>query len=462
MNVRTFTAAAAAGALTLAMAGLAHGNPIARVATGFIASEVCSGTFISGLDPDRIYQETTSSLSGAKYVSWAAHMKVDRVARTVSVTLFGGSRSVSAYTPGLGCRLVYGAPPAIANGNAPGPAGSPPDLVSAAPPLGAIVEASFTEPATGPRRNTHAVVIMRDGQVIAERYAAGYGPRTLVHGFSATKTVTATLIGILVRQGKLTLDQPAPIAAWRGAGDPRGAITVGQLLRHTSGLAMGDSFNGSLSSSLDRVNRMKFTQADMAGYAAASPLGDPPGTRWIYQDGNYVLLGRLIGDAAGGGAGGMVAFARHELFDPLGMGPVILETDTAGTFDGSTQMFASPRDWARFGQFLLDDGRVGETRILPAGWVQSAAEPTPGSRPGIGAGMWSNRGDTFGARRRIGEGFPADAYMARGMFGQYVIVIPSRRLVIARFGVSPGDGDEAGVARLVREVVAMVDAEPRG
>lgn len=460
MNVRTLTAAAA-GALTLATAGLAHGNPIARVATGFIASEVCSGTFISGLDPDRIYQETTGALSGAKYVTWAAHMSVDRAARTVSVTLFGGSRSVAAYTPGLGCRLVYGARPAAANEKAPGPAASRPDLVSGGPALGAIVETAFTEPATGPRRNTHAIVIMRDGQVIAERYAAGYGPSTLVHGFSATKTVTATLIGILVRQGKLSLDQPAPIAAWRGAGDPRGAITVGQLLRHTSGLAMGDSFNGSLASSLDRVNRMKFTQADMAGYAAASPLGDPPGTHWTYQDGNYVLLGRLIGDAAGGGAGDVTAFARRELFDPLGMGPVILETDTAGTFDGSTQMFARPRDWARFGQFLLDDGRVGETRILPDGWVKAAAEPTPGSRPGIGAGMWSNRGDSFGARRRIDEGFPADAYMARGMFGQYVIVIPSRRLVIARFGISPGDGDEAGVARLVRDVVAMVDAEPR-
>lgn len=456
---------AAGGALALvAASGLAKASPFLRVATGFVAGEVCSGTYVSGLDPARVYQETLDAMSGARLLRWGLRLHVDETARIVRVSAFGGSESTSIFHPGEGCRLAFGR-----EASAPAPQPTPPHRTDAAataveatdPALRAAVAAAFAEPADGPRRRTHAVVVMKDGRIIAERYAPGFAVDTPIHGFSATKSVTSALIGILVRQGRLTLDQPAPIDAWRAAGDPRGAITVAHLLRHTSGLKLGSSLSPSMLSVFDRVNRMKFAEPDMAAFAAASALGAKPGASWTYNDAHYVLLGRLIRAAAEGKGETVAAFARRELFDPLGFGETTFEVDAAGTPDGSTQLFARARDWARFGQLYLDDGQAGGRRILPAGWAAYSAAPTPLAWAGLGAGFWTNQGDSPGARRRIAEGMPADAFMARGMFGQYVIVVPSHRLVVARFGASPGDGDEAGVARLVHDVVAITrSSEP--
>jgi CubicO group peptidase (beta-lactamase class C family) len=151
----------------------------------------------------------------------------------------------------------------------------------------------------------------------------------------------------------------------------------------------------------------------------------------------------------------VLRFARAELFDPLGMRHVTLEFDQAGTPEGSSQMLASARDWARFGMLYLNDGVAGGKRILPEGWVSYSAQPTPNAWVGYGAGFWTNLGESFGAKYRIEHGWPRDAFFAKGTIGQYVIVIPSERLVIVRLGRSPNwppDGD--GVFDLVRDVVA--------
>jgi CubicO group peptidase (beta-lactamase class C family) len=150
----------------------------------------------------------------------------------------------------------------------------------------------------------------------------------------------------------------------------------------------------------------------------------------------------------------VLRFARRELFDPLGMRSVTLEFDLTGTPDGSSQMLASARDWARFGQLYLNDGVLGGKRILPEGWVQYSASLTPNGWVGIGAGFWTNRGDSKGSRFRTTLGMPHDAFYASGTFGQYVIIVPSERLVIARFGTSANQYDIAGVSRLVAEVIA--------
>jgi len=151
----------------------------------------------------------------------------------------------------------------------------------------------------------------------------------------------------------------------------------------------------------------------------------------------------------------VLRFARSELFDPLGMHNVTFEFDGAGTPEGSSQMLASARDWARFGLLYLGDGVVGGRRILPEGWVNYSASPTPSAWVGIGAGFWSNRGDSFGANYRSGHGMPRDAFFAKGTLGQYVIIIPSERLVIVRLGRSPNRPPEAdGVLQLVSDVIA--------
>ena len=243
------------------------------------------------------------------------------------------------------------------------------------PELSAALDRAFTEPAQPPYRRTRAIVVMKSGRIIAERYADGIGPETPLLGFSMTKSVISALTGILVRQGKLKLDGPAPVAAWTNPDDPRHAITVDQLLRHTAGLALGSSLQASLGSAFEPVNRMKFIEDDMAAYAASMPLATAPGAVWNYHDGNTIMLAHLIRNASGGNPADALRFARRELFAPLGMRHVTLQLDGAGTIEGSSEMLASARDWARFGQLYLNDGVAGGKRILPEGWVNYSASP---------------------------------------------------------------------------------------
>ena len=449
---------AALGALVFT-AARAHDAP--KVATGFVADILCSSTFVSGLDPDRVFSETVDAMPGVNWIAWALHADVNRTKRDVTVSLLGLSRSHAIYRDGYGCTLDHGdtiaalSLPPDDRKQALLPEIAGPGLVAATTPqLDAALDRAFFEPHAPTYRRTKAVVVVKDGHVVAERYAKGYGVDTQVLGFSATKSVISALTGILVRQGKLSLDGPAPVAAWKNHDDPRHAITVDQLLRHTAGLAIGNSLQASLASVLEPVNQMKFGESDMAGFAESMPLATPPGSAWNYNDGNYVILSQIIREAVGGHADDVMRFARQELFGPLGMHNVTLQFDASGNPEGSGEMLASARDWARFGMLYLDDGVAGGKRVLPEGWVKYSTSPTPNAWVGYGAGFWTNQGDGRAAKYRINQGWPRDAFMAKGTIGQYVIVIPSERLVIVRLGISPNWPDVDGVSQLIRDVIA--------
>ena len=448
------------GALALT-AVRAHDVP--RVATGFVSHTLCSAAFVSKVDPDEVYAETVEAMPGVGLIAWALAYHVDREAKQVTATLFGGGQSRAAYRDGLGCYVDNGGE--AADASVPPALGEQqrallPEIAGAAvvepanPDLKRALDRAFAEPEQLPLRHTKAVVVVKDGHIIAERYAPGYGVDTPILGYSATKSVISALTGILVRQSKLAVDEPAPVAAWQDPGDSRHAITVDDLLRHTSGLAMGSSLNASLASALAPVNRMKYIERDMAGFAESSALETAPGSAWNYHDGNYLILSRLIRDAAGGRAADVLRFARRELFEPLGMRNVTLEFDATGTPEGSAQMLAPARDWARFGLLYLNDGVVGGKRILPEGWVSYSASLTPNGWVGIGAGFWTNRGDSKGSQFRTSLGMPRDAFYASGTFGQYVIIVPSERLVVVRLGTSGNRYDIEGICHLVAEMIA--------
>jgi CubicO group peptidase (beta-lactamase class C family) len=457
------TTALSALALTAARA-----RDVPKVVTGFVANILCSETFVSGQQPDRIISETTAAMPGVNLITWAFNYKVDLVRKDATVTLLGFGRSHAVYRAGFGCYLDHG--DAVADTSMPSDIkpsqGLLPDIAGTAPvapanpQLAAALDRAFAEPEKSPQRATKAVVVVKDGKVVAERYAAGYGIDTPILGFSATKSVMSALTGILVRKGALTLDQPAPVAAWQGRDDPRGAITVDQLLRHTAGLALGGSLDASLGAAFEPVNRMKFMESDMAAYAESIGLATPPGSAWNYNDGNFIILSHLIRNAAGGRASDLMRFAHQELFGPLGMRNVTIEFDASGNPEGSSQMLASARDWARFGTLYLNDGVAGGRRILPEGWVQYSASPTPNAWVGMSAGFWTNLGDSFGANYRIEHGWPRDAFFAKGTIGQYVIIIPSEKLVIVRLGRSPNWPPAAdGVFALVSDVIAATGSK---
>jgi CubicO group peptidase (beta-lactamase class C family) len=418
---------------------------------------------VSGLDPDQFYREAIEPmLSPAGFLF--SHT-VDREHAQVTARVAGVAESRAVYRAPLGCVLVHGAlppPVQIAAGSAAAsllPPIAKREVVEATDPsLKSALARAFVEPDSAPHRWTKAVVVVHNGHVLAERYAPGFGVDTPMAGWSATKSVTNALLGILVQQGRLKMDEPAPIAAWAGAADPRHAITPNHLLRMTGGLDIGQSLTSGPLSMFDPSGQMLFVEPDMAAFAERAPVNAAPGEKWNYTDANTLLRSRIVREQAGGDAASVVAFMHRELFDRLGMEHVTMELDASGTAIGSSHMLASARDWARLGMLYLDDGIVGGVRVLPHGWVDYSATQTRGSEMfGYGAGFWTNRGQGTAANWRVSNGMPADSFMALGNFGQYVVIIPSKRLVIVRLGNSHlPRGDMQMMARLVADVVAAV------
>jgi CubicO group peptidase (beta-lactamase class C family) len=431
-----------------------------RVATGFVAHTICSKTFVSGLEPQTVFTET-SDRDGIRLLRWGLKYSLDRIGQSIDVSLAGLFGSHAVFHEGLGCVLTHGAsqpyilksdiaalktpkaPPALPEIAGPAPV-EPADSA-----LKSALDHAFEEPPAPPFRRTKAIVIVHRGSVIAERYAPGIGLDTPLLGFSMTKSVVSALMGILAQQGLLTPSMPAPIPRWHSADDRRREIEVEHLLRMTTGLALDETNSG-----FDPSSQMVYLHNDMAEFAAKAPMIAPPGTRWAYSSPTTQLLARIFRDAVGGPEQSL-AFAWRELFNPLGMRHVTLEFDGAGTLQGSSYMLASARDWARFGLLYLNDGMAGDRRILHEDWVDFSAAATLDTD--YAAGFWTNRSDHPNARARVDAGIPRDAFFASGDLGQRIVIIPSQQLVVVRLGdaVDPG-GDMRGLARLVREVIAAI------
>jgi CubicO group peptidase (beta-lactamase class C family) len=445
-------------------AGCHRASQDLHVATGLISHTLCSETFVSGEDPDLVYAESLKPRPGMSIIKWQTAYVVDRTNKEVSATFAGGFQSRAVFHDQLGCLLMQGdeppdlsLPPSDEASQRPAllPEIAGPSIVEHGDPrLRAALDHAFAEPTDRPAfRHTKAVVVVHDGQVIAERYAPGYGIDTPLLGYSASKSIINAMLGILVREHKLTVGERAPVAAWSDPNDPSHAITIDDLERMTSGLALDES-----GSPQSPVSKMLYLERDMAGHAESASLEATPGTVWNYTSGNTLILSRIIRDAVGGHTSDVLGFARRELFDPLGMRHVTMEFDAAGTPVGSTYILAPARDWARFGMLYLDDGVLGGQRILPEGWVKYSSTPTLDSD--YGAGWWTNRGNNRNAVGRVSGGMPADSFYASGLLGQRVVVIPSERLVITRFGPAQqwDDFDIEGLVRLVREVIAVTHA----
>ncbi len=458
MVSRKLVAGAVILAVPIALCAIFRPDRAIRVATGLVAHNVCSKSFVSGLDPQTVFAETIDR-AGIRRLRWGLKYHLDRSGQTVEASLAGLFGSRAAFHDGFGCALLHGPDePYLLKSDidtlkAPK---NPPLLAEIAgaaivepsdPGLKAALDHAFEEPATPPFRRTKAVVVVHDGAVIAERYADGIGIDTPLLGFSMTKSVVNAVLGILTQQGRISPSLPAPIAEWRGAADPRREIEVEHLMRMTSGLALDETNSG-----FDPASQMVYLHNDMAGFAAKAAILAPPGTRWAYSSPTRQLLARIIRDTVGGPEQ-TLAFAWRELFNPLGMRNVTLEFDATGTLQGSSYMLASARDWARFGLLYLNDGVIGGRRILHEDWVDFSAAATLDTD--YGAGFWTNRSEHEHAKGRVRLGIPRDAFFASGDLGQRIVILPSQHLVIVRLGDSVDPtGDIRGLGRLVKEVIA--------
>ena len=321
--------------------------------------------------------------------------------------------------------------------------------------LARAVDALFTREGIG---ETRAVVVMHAGEIAAERYGPGYGPETRFLGWSMSKTVTGVLLGMLVADGRLRLDDSPPIPHWQRAGDPRGEITLRQLLQMRSGLRHEEKAEPVYASP---EVRMMFLDGrdDMAGWAEAQPLESEPGRAFDYSTPTAVILADVAARLLSPEADAMVRqramseFLRARLAVPLGMDSLVAEYDAAGTMMGGSMVWATAPDWARFGEFLRHKGSVRGAQIVPRGWVEFMLRPNPRA-PDYGAMVWLNRDSQTERRMLFPDQGPDNLFAAIGHLGQYVLVSPGQQLTVVRLGKTD-QADRPALVEALAEIVAL-------
>jgi len=452
-------------AVTLVVAVAAVARPArlaSRVGAGFAARVLCGLVYNVGLEPEAAWHDYVRYPIGP--AAALITTRVLRDERAVEARAAGIAHARAIHRDGAGCVLVldreeaalrsFADPPHAAplDSGVAWPAGNAPPTGPSPPALARAIEAAFAEPEGEPGRlrQTLAVLVAHRGRLVAERYAPGIDEKTLLLSWSSAKSVVAALVGVAELEGRLDRTAPAPVPEWQEPGDPRGAITLDQLLRMSSGLAFDEHYGA-----INDVSRMLFTEADTGAFAARQSLAYEPDAHWSYSSGTSNILARVLRDEFDGEVGAMVVWSREALFDPAGMRGVVFETDASGSFIGSSLMYATGRDWLRFGQLHLDDGVAFGRRLLPDGFARYVGTPTPAAPEGrYGAGWWTNGGDPEDPARRPWPTLPRDVYAARGMSGQNVVIVPSAELVVVRFGLAQAEGDALhGIEPLVSAAI---------
>ena len=436
------------------------------IGAGIRAKNLCSGIFVSGREEQNVIDEDISFHPLFDLIK----LRVDYENKEVTASIFGLIKNKAVYHPDLGAVLLSGGDeqeirswttdiPSCQPANpeeVPWPSG---DLMAEARAstgvdleiLHSAIDRAFSEPDPNRPWRTRGVVVVHDGKLIAERYAEGINPDTPLIGWSMSKSVTSALVGILVGRGQLNIQDAAGFPEWDEPGDERAGITLDMLLRMSSGLKFEEAYEDS---PLSDVNRMLFTTADMGKFAADFPLEAPPNTKLNYSSGTTMLLSRLIRESFADSLE-YLPFPRKDLFNRIGMRSAVFEPDASGTFVGASCVYASARDWARFGLLYLNDGVWEGERILPEGWVEYSVTPSSTAERGnYGAQFWLNRGLEGDPDFREFPELPADMFFCRGYQGQYVVVIPSKKLVIVRLGMTIHGGFP--FARFVVDILKSV------
>lgn len=404
----------------------------AYIGAGVEAKTVCSGVFVSGRNVNDVINGdvlTTDPRLGRIQVF------VDRRNRCITTQVLPLRPIIrrACFVEGLGCTLD-------AAQRFPSPdvdvVPRPDELGPLLPDAGVlgVSVARLAEAVTYAKRrdlNTRGLVVVYRGKVIAEHYAREFGPEVPQLGWSMAKSVTHALVGVAVSDGLVGLDEANLVPEVWGPRDARAAITMRQLLAMTSGLSFPERYDDTYSS----VVQMLFVAQDMGKYAAQHALSFRPGTRWAYSSGSINIAARVLMNRLG--ASPTHAFAKARLFAPLGMKGATFEIDGSGTPVGSSYVYATPRDWARFGQLYLNDGVASGERVLPEGWAKLGGTANGLSPKGeYGSGFWTNGPAGVAPAQRPWPSLPADAYAANGHDGQYVLIVPSKDLVVVRLGLT--------------------------
>lgn len=409
------------------------------VMSGMAAKTVCSCVYVSGRTVESVKDLELQVFPGLSRAS--IQLNADS---SVEASILGRSKK-AIYRKGLGCTLIaemsegeirnqkilLPTRPSVNQDSVRWPDGN---LVSDTliaevnyERINQILDSAFINDPEKPL-NTYGIVILYNGQIIGERYASGFNQHTRLMGWSMNKSITNALIGILIRDGKLGLSDN-PIEEWKN--DNRSSIKLENLLQANSGLDWNESYFNPHS----HFHQMFMFRDDKGGYALQQKLKNTPGEVFQYSSGTTNILSKIVRQKTGDSI--YYKFPYERLFYKTGMYSMVLEPDPSGTFVGSSYAFATARDWARFGLLYANDGYWNGERILPEGWVEFTTTPSLAAKKGeYGAQWWLNVGEKDNPSNRFYPKLPQDTFWADGFEEQYVMVIPSESLVVARLGAS--------------------------
>ena len=430
--------------------GLMYIGTLAPIITGYAAKNLASGIFVAGRTQESMEQEDLNF----SFIRYNVN-KVDYGKKEVtSRFLFWKSKAI--YIEGFGCTLVRDFPeegirsrpytvvssPGTAPDTISWPSG---DLLADTLPRGmdmeklnrALDHALINQV---PMKGTFAVAVAYKNQLVAERYRDGFSAENRFLSWSMAKSFTNTLVGILAYEGVVDINQPVPVEEWQE--DDRRQITLAHLMNMTSGLEWNEDYGSN-----SDLNKMLFKKGDMARFTLGKSAEAKPDELWKYASGSTNVVSGLIRQATGDDKA-YYALPRSALFNRIGMRSAIFETDPSGNFVGSSYVYASMRDYVRFGLLYLNDGIWEGERILPEGWVDFTVLPASNSEGQYGAFFWLNRDNSY-------PGVPADMFCCRGHDGQYIYIIPSKDLVVVRTGFSKKG--EFDLQTFLKSVVEAVD-----
>ncbi len=434
-NAKRIVIGIALAVVIILAAGSLYMRPILPIITGYSAKNLASGLFVAGRTQESM-EKVDLNFSFIKFTK----KKVDFEKKEVTSS-FLWHKSKAIYIDGFGCSLVNGYkkedmlnrpyqkvkispenPDTI-----PWPAG---DKISGTIPSGvnmeklkAALSKAFAD--TIPHKGTFAVMVVYKGQPIVEKYKAGFSSKNLFLSWSMAKSFTNALTGILVKEGKIDINKPIGFAEWQK--DERKNITISNLMQMNSGLEWNEDYGNQ-----SDVNNMLHKEGDFGSFTLNKKLVSPIGTKWVYSSGATNIVSLIIRKTIGNDRD-YYAFPRTALFNKLGMRSVIWEVDPSGTFVGSSYLYATMRDYARFGLLLLNKGNWLGEQILPEGWVDYSINEAKGSDGQYGAFFWINKSGIFY------PDVPRDMYCCRGHDGQFIYIIPSKQLVVVRTGFSKKD-----------------------
>ena len=409
------------------------------VITGYGAKVMCSAVFVSHRNVEGVLREELGSVpfNLGKYI-------LNYSDSSVTATVFGFAKKKAVYRTGLGSTLINDVDEKDLRSFKPrlyslydsldvrkkwpdGEVIADTNFSSINYPLiDSSLKYCFSDTQDSLRR-TRAVIVLYKGKIIRERYARGYDSSSVLPGWSMAKSVTNAMLGILVKTGRLRLNDSGLFKEWKG--DERNKITLADLMHMSSGLRWWEFYAGP-----SDVTTMLFKKGDMGGFAVTHSFNFKPDERFYYSSGTANVLSLKIREVVGDSD--YYRFAARELFSKIGMHHAILEADASGTFVGSSYCYSTARDWARFGLLYLHDGVWNGDRILPEGWVSFSTHetvaPSDMKAGKFGALFWLNVSGRY-------PHVPAGCFSAMGYEGQSIWIIPSKDLVVVRLSCEHGN-----------------------